>query len=327
MILITQPCLLSAGTLAATTTVPPLLQLQSDLADLRPGDVTGLDWIATAADDVPNALCVTRPDTSARLALASRKLTRREREACAATAHGKLIESLIGRRAILAMTASASFALTSDILYRALASKVPGPNGAFVPNHAMRWRELNANLPDAPIQVLFPPDGSIEQRIVSEIILYEGCESHATTRLPEDPIRRFAICTDLRTDQVITRATANMVVATWLRGQGAAAIALVGIAALLAEPELETALPLNGVMPDFANIASGQYKAVLPVYLLTIMPPHTASSIAAAVAPLLAETVIGPLGRLPHRGLAPLNADDRVKLRASLGREFENAGD
>ena len=146
------------GALAAWAATPPLLFVQSDLTDLRPGDVTGLDWVATPGDDVPSALCAARPDSPARLALVSHKLTRRQREACAAAAHGKLIESLIGHRAILAMTGGASFALTSDILYRALAGKVPGPNGVLAPNHAMRWHELDATLPDAPIQVLFPRD-------------------------------------------------------------------------------------------------------------------------------------------------------------------------
>jgi phosphate transport system substrate-binding protein len=306
---------------------PPLLLVQSDLADLRPGDVTGTDWTVTPGAELPNALCAAGADAQARLALASHKLTRRQREACTVVAQGKLIEWLIGRRAILAMTGGASFPLTSDLLYRAMASKVPGPNGALTPNHAMRWRELDSSLPDAPIQVLFPPDGSIEQRIVSEIILYEGCAKLVTTGLPADPIKRLAICTTLRTDRSMTRATDRTVVTAWLHGQGGAAIALVGIAALLAEPDLETALPLDGITPTFANIANGQYRAALPVYLLTMMPAHTAPLVAARVGPLLAETAIGPLGKLPRHGLAPLSAEDRVKLRVSLGQEFENAGD
>jgi phosphate transport system substrate-binding protein len=311
------------GAVAAT----PLMLVQSDLADLRPSEVTGVDWAVTPGAELPNALCAARSDAQARLALASRKLTRRQREGCTAIAQGKLIELLIGRRAVLAMTGGASFALTSDILYRALASEVPGGNGVLAPNHAMRWRELDADLPDAPIQVLFPPDGSIEQRIVSEMILYEGCAKLVSRGLPADPIRRFDICTALRTDRAVTRATDKIDVAKWLHDQGDAPIALVGVAVLIAEPDLETALPLDGVIPNFANIADGRYRAALPVYLLTIMPRHTASSVAARVGPLLAETAIGPLGQLPRRGLAPLSAEDRVKLRVSLGREFEDAGD
>lgn len=306
---------------------PPVLLVQSDLTDLRLGEVTGVDWTAMPGADVPNTLCSVHVDAPARLAVASRKLTRREREGCTAAAQGKLIESLIGRRAVLAMTGGASFALTSDILYRALAGKVPGPNGALAPNHAMRWRELDASLPDAPIQVLFPPDGSIERRIISELILYEGCANRVAAGLPADPIKRLAICTALRTDRAVTRATDKTAVAAWLHSQGNAAVALVGIATLLAEPDLETALPLDGTAPNFANMAEGRYKAALPVYLLIVMPPHTASSVAARVGPLLAETAIGPLGKLPRRGLAPLAAEDRVKLRVSLGRAFDDAGD
>ena len=102
-------------------------------------------------------------------------------------------------------------------------------------------------------------------------------------------------------------------------------MALVGISVLLAEPELETALPLDGVAPSFPNIADGRYRAVLAVYLLTVVSTTSARTIAAAAGPLLAETSIGPLGKLPRRGLAPLGAAERVKLRAGLGQMIEKA--
>jgi len=325
--LLTIALCLPLGAASATGEAMPILLVQSELADLRPGDVTGLDWKSTPRADLPGALCAARSDVSARLALAARKLTRRQREACAKTAGGRLTESLIGRRAVFAMTGGASFALTSDMLYRALASSVPGPNGGFAANRATRWRELDAGLPDAPIRILLPSADSIEYRIVTDIILYDGCAARALGALPADPVKRLALCTAMRSDAAVARAPVKSSVTSWLRSQGGAAVALIGVATLLAEPDLQTALPLDGVAPGFATIADGRYRAVLPVYLETMMSGATARTVAAIAGPLLAESTIGPLGRLARQGLAPLEAADRVKLRRDLGREFENAAE
>jgi len=325
--LLTIALCLPLGAASAAGGAMPILLVQSALADLRPGEVTGLDWKSTPRADLPAALCAARSDDTARLALASRRLTRRQREACASTVGGRLSESLIGRRAVFAMTAGAAFPLTSDILYRALAASVPGSKGGFAANHATSWRELDPGLPDAPIRILLPPADTIEYRIVSDIILYDGCATRALAALPADPVRRLALCTAMRSDAAVSRAPVKSSVAGWLHGQGGASVALIGVATLLAEPDLQTALPLDGVAPSFVTIADGRYRAALPVYLQARMSGATARTAAAIAGPLLAESAIGPLGSLARHGLGPLSAADRVKLRRDLGREFENAAE
>jgi phosphate transport system substrate-binding protein len=305
----------------------PVMLVQADLADLVPAEVTGRDWFTLQRAELQRQFCEGRSSAQARIALATQRMTRRQRDGCAAGKGGKLIEALIGRRALIAMTGGASFGLTSDILYRALARDLPGPGGKMVPNRAMRWRELSVGLPDAPIRILLPPPASVESRILAEIVLYEGCAKQSSTSLPADPLKRLAVCTNLRTDAAVSRITEKQTVSAWLQKQGSSAVALVGVAVLLAEPELQSALPLDGVAPSFANIADGSYRAMLPIYLMTVIAPETTQSIAGIAGPLLAESAIGPLGKLPRRGLAPLAAADRVKLRARLGREFEDAAE
>jgi phosphate transport system substrate-binding protein len=290
----------------------PLLLVQDDLADLRPGDVTGLDWITTPAGALLSRFCAA---PSARIMLTSRTFSRRERDACAIV-DGQIVEQLIGRRAVIAIGGGASFALTSAILYRALAD-----NAA---SRATRWRQLDASLPDAPLHILLPPTGSIEDRILRDIVLYDGC-SASVAALPADPVKRLAACTTIRNDASVMRLSGKQTTTAWLHSQGSAAVALIGVATLLAEPELETALPLDGVQPSFANIADGHYRAALPVWFVTVIAPDTASPIAGVAGTLLAETSIGPLGKLPRRGLAPLEAAARVRLRATLGHMFESA--
>jgi len=304
-----------------------ILLMQDDLADLTAGDAGSRDLTITPRADLLRQFCAERAGAPARLAVASQRPTRRQHDACAAAKDGRQVEALIGRRALFAMTAGATFGLTADMLYRALARDTPGAGGKLVANRVMRWRELDPSLPDAAIKVLLPPANSIEHRILSELILYEGCAAKTTARLPVDPIRRLAVCTNLRSDSAVARRTDKQAVSMWLSRQPAGAVALVGVAILLAEPDLRTTLPLDGVTPSFDTIADGRYAAALPVYLLTVIGPANARTIGGIVGPLLAEASIGPLGKLPRRGLAPLSAADRVRLRATLGRAIDKAAE
>ncbi len=302
----------------------PVLLVQNELADLHPDEVTGFDWKTAPGTELASRFCAAQTGTAARLVLASHRLTRRERDACSFAGSGKLVEALVGRRAVIAMTGGTIFSLTSRTLYQALARDVLGSDGKFSPNRATRWRELDGDLPDAPIRILLPPEHSAEDRILNEVILYEGCSTRAGATLPADSQKRLSICITLRTDAVVARATPKQTVAAWLRIQGNTAVALIGVATLLAEPELETALPLDGVTPSFTTIADQTYRASLPVWLLTVISPETAQAIAGVAGPLLAESSIGPLGKLPRRGLAPVTVADRVKLRATLGQLLNN---
>jgi phosphate transport system substrate-binding protein len=304
----------------AAAQIAPLVQ--DDLADLRLNDITGLQWITVARGDLATRFC---DPHGVALALMTRGLSRHERDTCGSVGTGRLVTMLIGRRAVLAMTIGGRFGLTPELLYRALAREVAGADGRLAVNTVMRWHELDPALPDAAIRILLPPVGSAEDRIVSDITLYEGCSAVAGRALPRDNVRRQALCTTLRGDAVVTRAANTVSTYAWLRSQGPAAVALIGISTLLAEPELETALPLDGVTPSFTTIADGSYRAVLPVWLLAVVSSDNARAIAGIAGPLLSESAIGPLGRLPHRGLAPLAAVERVKLRATLGQEFERA--
>ena len=92
-------------------------------------------------------------------------------------------------------------------------------------------------------------------------------------------------------------------------------MALVGLETVVAEPELENALPLDGVAPGFASFADGTYPATLPVHLL-VLQAGAADEAAEAVRALTAESAIGPSGALARRGLAALPAAGRVRLRA-----------
>ena len=144
--------------------------------------------------------------------------------------------------------------------------------------------------------------------------MYSGCLAVAGSRLPHAAAIRLAVCSELRGDAAATRAGPGSRAAEWLRGAGPSAVALVGLAAVAAEPELLAPLPLDGIYPAFASIADASYRAVLPVHLL-VLQAGAAAEAEAIVQALTAESVIGPQRVLAGHGLAALAAAERVRLR------------
>ena len=294
--------------------------VEEGLADLAPPRLAPGGWTATGRDAVLGGLCAPREGAVLRVALTTRPPSRWQRDACIANAAAALADRVVGRRVLLAFGGKSAPALTAVLLYRALAARVPDETGEIGPNRAGRWHDLDPSLPDAPIRVLVPPDGTPEARILAQVLLFQGCLAAAGERLPRLAPARLALCTELRGDgvesgAVVVRAMPGQAAAAWLHGAGSAAVALVGLATVAAEPELETPLPLDGVAPGFASIGDGSYRPTLPVHLL-LLQAEVPDEAEAVFRVLTGESVIGPSGSLVRRGLAALPAAERVRLRA-----------
>ncbi len=285
------------------------------LAELAPPGVAGGGWSALRSDALLGALCAPRFGSVLRIGLTTRPPSRWQRDACAAAAGAVLSDRVVGRWVLLAFGGKSAPPLTAGLLYRALAGRLPGAAGRLLPNQAARWHDLDPALPNVPIRVLLPPDGSLEARILAEAVLPEGCLAAAgAADPPGGPEAGTALCSDLRGDAVVTRAERGLGVAAWLRGAGPSAVALVGLETVVAEPELDTPLPLDGVSPRFATLADGSYKAMLPVHVL-VLQAGVPDEAADAVLSLTSESAIGPGGLMAVHGLAPLPAVERVRLR------------
>ena len=250
-----------------------------------------------------------------------------QREACVASASAAVSDRVVGHVVLLAYGGESAPALTSALLYRALARQVPTgrpatgdmpaavPNQGLAANTARRWRDIDPALPDAPIRVLVPPEGSPEARILAERVLQIGCLAAALPVLPRSPAERRGLCMQMRADEAVVRATPAAGPGAWLRGAGPSAVALVGLQAVRADAGLEAPLPLDGVTPAFASIANGTYPAAVPVRLV-MAQAGAAAAAADATGRLTAESVIGPGGGFAQRGFAALTAMERVRLRA-----------
>ena len=310
--------LLLAGFASATghaAAVQPQALVEQALAGLAPAPVAGGAWTVLDRETLLGVLCAPRDGPAIRVALTTRPPSRWQHIACVGVAAAALSDRIVGHEALLAFGAQSPPPLTAALLFRALAARVPDASGGVVLNRATNWRALDPSLPDGPIRVLLPPDGTAEAGILRELVLYGGCLAAAGTGLPRLAGACMALCADLRGEAVAQRATPGRAAAAWLREAGPTAVALVGLQTVAAEPELENALPLNGVAPGFASIADGTYRAALPVHLLVLHAGAPAEAAEATLA-LTAESAIGPMGALARRGLSALPAAERVRLRA-----------
>lgn len=290
--------------------------VEDALAGLAPPPVAHAVWASLGRDAVLGGLCAPREGPVLRVALTTRPPSLWQRDICVDTAAAALSDRVIGRRVLVAFGGSPPLpSLTAAVLFRALAERVPNAAGNWVANPATRWRDLDPSLPDTPIRVLVPPDLSAEARILSDVVLPAGCLSASETGPPGPLSAQRAACTGLRRDAAVERPQAGRTVSAWLRGAGPSAVALVGLETVVADPDLETPLPLDGVTPSLATIADATYRASLAVHLL-VLQAGAAAEAAAVVGALTAESAIGPGGVLARHGLAALPAAERVRLRA-----------
>ena len=307
-----------AGAAAAVEAAGVAVQAYIEDALLAPSSprlAGDFGWVPRDRDALLGALCAPRDGPVLRLALTTRPPSPWQRGMCTDTAAAGLTDRVIGRRVLLAFGGESPPALTGELLYRALTGFVAGPRRDLVANPALRWRDLDPALPDAPIRVLLPPQDTAEARILTEMVLPAGCLAAGGAELPGGPADRVALCTGLRDDAAVARAGRGGGVSAWLRSAGPASVALVGLDTVVAEPELQRALPLDGVVPRFASLADGTYPATLQVHLL-VLQAGAPDAAATAIGALTAESSIGPGGTLARHGLAALPAAERVRLRA-----------
>ena len=305
--------LAGAGTGQAATLRPQAL-VEDALAALAPAPVAGSAWSVLGPEAVLGAFCAPHDGALLRVALTTRPPSPWQHMACVGVAAAALSDRVVGHAVLLAFGGPSPPPLTAALLFRALAARVPEAAGGLVPNRADSWRQLDASLPDAPIRLLLPPEGSAEARILRETVMDGGCLSAARAAWPGLAGACAALCGDLRGDAAVAVAGPGRRAAAWLREAGPSAVALVGLATVAAEPALEIALPLDGVAPGLASFADGTYPAVLPVHLLVLQAGAGAEA-AEAVRALTAESAIGPSGAFAPRGLAALPAAGRVRMR------------
>jgi ABC-type phosphate transport system substrate-binding protein len=294
------------------------------LRGLIAGTAGASPW--TAIDEARTVERLCESGGGVRVAIATKKLDEREQAACKSAGRSVVFQKAIGWMIVIPVTQQGgSFGLTSGQLFKAIADR-----GEAQAKKPTKWSDIAPSLPDAPVKILLPARGSLEDRTLAAV-LQRGCSA---TRGPVlaavAASARAQACATPRNDAVVSRAQPNQAVSAWLKSSPAGAVAFVGYGQLAADPDLTGIVTLDGRLPSSAALLSGEYPAAMPVYALATRPAGSGDSRRDMAVPLadalLSESSIGPYGHTALRGLAPLPPQERVALRNTFAQFLAKSG-
>lgn len=248
---------------------------------------------------------------------ASRQMTAGELERCRDNGVDSVIPVRIGYDGIVIANAASSpgLSVSSEQLFRALARRVPtGVDGELVANPYSNWSEVAASLPDMPIDVYGPPPTSGTRDAFVELVLEAGCrQTPWIAALSESEPSTFrSICHSVREDGRYVDAGENDNIVVQRLVANPRAFGIVGFSFLDQNPDLLQGASVDGVRPEFDNIATLDYPISRDLYFY-VKSAHVAfvPGLNEFLSEFTAESTWGEQGYLSFRGLVPLPEHER----------------
>jgi len=214
------------------------------------------------------------------------------------------------------------FDLTLKDVWLALAKTVPDPKGgdALVANPYKTWKEVNPALPDTKIEVLGPPPTSGTRDAFVEIAMEGGCDAFPVVKAMKktDEKKHKAVCHGIREDGVFVEAgeNDNLIVQKLIANPNA--LGIFGFSFLEQNSNKIQGSKIDGVVPDYDNIASGKYPVSRSLFFY-VKKAHvgTIPGIAEYVAEFTNDKAFGDEGYLADKGLIALPKAERAKVTAA----------
>ncbi len=268
-----------------------------------------------------NGLGVSHPD----ITNSSRRMKASEYENCQNNGVTEIIEVLIGYDGIaLANAVDADlFEISLKDLYLALAKDVPNPDGSetFIENPYTTWAQVNADLPDAKIEVLGPPPTSGTRDAFAELAMEGGCNSFDWVKAlgKSDKSLHKASCHTIREDGLYVEAGENDNLIVQKLEANPNALGIFGFSFLDQNSDIVQASYINDVEPTFESIADGSYPVSRPLYFY-VKKAHVEviPGIAEYLEEFTSEGAWGDEGYLADKGMIPLNEDIRQQTAADV---------
>ncbi|MEP2829726.1 substrate-binding domain-containing protein [Parvibaculum sp.] len=247
---------------------------------------------------------------------ASRAMKKSEYEACQANGVKSVTEVLIGYDglSIAVSRKGKALDLTKKQLYLALAKDVV-VDGKFVPNPNKKWSDIDSSLPDTEITVFGPPPTSGTRDAFVELVMREGCKEFDVVKAMEKADMKKA-CSPMRTDGPFIEAGENDNLIVQRLDADSNAYGIFGYSFLYENQDKLQAVKVEGVAPATETIADGSYKVSRPLFFY-VKNAHRGviPGLDEFVAEYVSEDSMGDGGYLSERGLIPLSAEDREKVR------------
>ena len=247
---------------------------------------------------------------------ASRRIKISEVEDCAKNGVRQIVEVPVGidGLALIQANGGESFSLTQRDVYLALAANPFGK-----PNTAKTWRDVNPALPAIAIRVFGPPPTSGTRDSFAELILEKGCDTNPEMKAlkASDSDRHKEVCTKIREDGLYVEAGENDNLLVQKVSQNPGSIGVLGYSFLEENADKVRGIPLGGIAPTSATIASLEYPGARQIY---VYAKGEHMNVIPGMKQFLAEyaRAWSAGGYLERRGLIPSPADVQAKAAVSV---------
>jgi phosphate transport system substrate-binding protein len=251
---------------------------------------------------------------------ASRAIKKSEIETCAKNGVKEIVEIKVGFDGIVVASSKKTqpMPLTIKDLWLALAKEVPEPGtGKLVANPFKTWKDVNPELPAKKIEVLGPPPTSGTRDAFVELVMDHGCKEFAAIKELEktDEKKAKSVCQTIREDGVFIEAgeNDNLIVNKLVANPNA--LGIFGFSFLEENLDKIQGESINGVEPNFENIASGKYPVSRPLFVYA-KKAHVGviPGMKEFIAEYVSDKAMGDEGYLANKGLIPLPAEQRKQV-------------
>ena len=255
----------------------------------------------------------------------SRRIKKSELEKDIKNGVTDVVEVKIGYDGIVVANAkiAAPMRLSRKDIYKALAAKVPNPDGSetLVENPYKTWHDVNPNLPNVAIEVLGPPPTSGTRDAFVELAMEGGAKKFDFIKNMKkaDKKKYKAVCHTIREDGAYIEAGENDNLIVQKLQANPQAMGIFGFSFLDQNTDKIQGSFIDGVQPTFDAIADGQYPVSRPLFFY-VKKAHvdTIPGMKEFLAEFTSEKAWGSEGYLADKGLIPMPEAERKQYRDAV---------
>lgn len=185
---------------------------------------------------------------------ASRAMKSSEAETCAANGV-EFVEFMIGYDGIVianSLNGGPALNMTREQVALAVSAQVPDANGNLVDNPYEMWSDIDASLPNRPIVVLGPPTSSGTRDAFEELVIHKAYKAMGFDKKTYKAI-------EIREDGAYVESGENDSLIIDSLTKDGNAVGIFGFSFLQNNADRVKGAVIDGVVPTFENIASGDY--------------------------------------------------------------------
>jgi phosphate transport system substrate-binding protein len=253
---------------------------------------------------------------------ASRQIKKSEFEDCAKHGVTDIVEIKVGFDGLTVANSKAGpdLTFTKTQIFLALAKEVPDKDGKLVANPYKTWKDVDASLPDEKIEVLGPPPTSGTRDSFVELVMEKGAEGVGSLKaLKKSDAKAFEkVWKSIREDGAYIDAGENDNLIVQKLEANPKAVGVFGYSFLEENQSKIKGASVDGSMPTYETIASGEYKVSRPLFIYA-KKQHvgTIPGMPEFVKEYVSDKALGEDGYLAAKGLVTLPKDELAKTKAA----------